>query len=179
MNKMLSFFKCFVQQRPCRRRNLFLEEIFWMEAKAFLQSSSLRSCWFRRQWRSSYPTVITRVLIYLCAHVPHWGQSCRPVSKCFQRVCGLWGGIIWVKCWGWGKSPNSLVTGKGWQRTWGISWGYTGPHCAASTEAPRFPWRVACWLSTPSLETLAEQPAPWKVALEKKKPETIYVYVKK
>lgn len=100
--------------------------------------------------------------------------------KCLWTVSQLPESVIWVRCWGWGRSRSSSVTGRGQRRTWGTSWGCTSPRCATSTAAPRSPWTVSCWPWTPSPGTPEEQPARWKVALRtKKEPQTTWTWVQR
>lgn len=137
---------------------------FWTKLKVFPQSPRLVSS---RYGGGCSPVILWKFQKACSALVPTRGS----VQQ--KRTSEPSGSVIWARCWGWRRNPNSWGTGKGWPRMWGISWGCTGPRCAASTAAPRSPWRVSCWPLTPSPGTPAALPAPWKVALERKRKDCV------
>lgn len=142
MNKTLLFFKCFVQQRLCRSVLRSVGRRLLDGVQACLPSSSLQgaSGVATLQFQSGPHTPTTVVL----APMSVVRVSPADLYKCFRTVSQLPESVIWVKCWGWGRSRSSSVTGRGWRRTWGTSWGCTSPRCAVSIAAPHSPWTVSC-----------------------------------
>ena len=90
-------------------------------------------------------------------------QAGSVLQRLRQSASGSQEGHLNETRWGWGRSPSSKVTGRGWRGTWGTSWGCTGSRFGASRAAPHSPGRGACCPCTPPA-TPAGPPAPWKVA---------------
>lgn len=154
-----------MQLCPHQFQNLFFGGGFWTKSKAFLRNSWLVSS---RYGGGCFPVILWKFQKANSALVPTRGSVLQNHTSVPSETLPRSGSVIWVRCWGWRKNQNSWGTGKEWPRTWGILWGCRGPHCVASTAAPRSPWIVSCWPWTPSPGTPAVLPALWKVALNRK-----------